>query len=552
MRDTQNLPTGIPHIQAHITRKYDAKTNQIRLRGYAYDSRTGAQCDGCICHRRSASPEKEPMLIHQLVNQIAEEYRCVSQPVQLSAKTGAQGIFSSAFSSLTSLDEVCSPDWADSTRHSTLQYLQRNVLPKLDQYGCSITEEDMHKIEAELTTAALNSSRSNSNEQTARQSVSSYLYRVDFILRRLSFLCPELPSVQFRMEAVHIPQLEQAKSLPDVIRIRLAALLLHLIPNGLTMGVILMFLLGLRPSEACAVEIGTLTLESDYLVCPVLVQMQGKKKVDRLKTDAAYRSAVGPYLAVFFARKRLDYLQSLGYSQEQLQVMPLVSSPKSPVTSASGSELSAYVRQLLSACGCSKEFWHSAAILMVKEPDISPESMAEKSVEAYVLRRDFITRALNCCGMSAVDVDYLVGHANRAPHMKDYTSPEIQQVLAAQLERYVFSPTHTRNPLFRAVPAVPGTICLQSFPAYRLCNQSNEPVLVDINLETLDGGGTILVRTTGQMKCAEYRDRCSIDDPELRAERPIMLLPHPENYYLQQIEIANTIDCSPFLPADSV
>ena len=178
---------------------------------------------------------------------------------------------------------------------------------------------------------------------------------------------------------------------------------------------------------------------------------------------------------VHFIKRKCQQLRDLGYTEEELAAMPFVSSQLDPAQYADPSALPAYAKTLLLKCGYKEEYLNTAYTLMDQEPDLGGHNGKEQDVVAYILRRDWVGRAANCCGMSAVDIDYLIGHANRKKCATDYTNPDVQRTLARQLERYVFLPDCSRHPSFAPISAKPGRkkkVSLDDYSAYRICAES--------------------------------------------------------------------------------
>ena len=183
----------------------------------------------------------------------------------------------------------------------------------MDVFGFELSDADMAQIQDELVRRALNSGRKGGSEAITKQSVAGYLSCANYIYRRLREQYPELPDVEFPLpERTSVAEREQAKAIPDDIRVKLARLLVMLCPNnGLAVGVAIMWFMGLRTAEAAAVRIGDLILRDTYVVYSVSSQIQGKKPCGRLKSNAAYRVAI--CLPYPFLQPQIHIFRRLNY-----------------------------------------------------------------------------------------------------------------------------------------------------------------------------------------------------------------------------------------------
>lgn len=420
----------------------------------------------------------------------------------------------------------------------------------LGQLGGDISSADLDALKKKLIEKATKNKRSYRSLDIAEHSVSSYLQRINWILSQMNFHDPSLPLVQFAVDAFSpVSVQEKEKSLPDAVRVILAWALLSLVSNGLALGVAAMLLLGLRTAEACAVQIGSLLLREDwFVVCPVLHQMKNGERARILKTKAAYRYAIGGTLMVRLIKLRCQYLRSLGYSEAEIAQMPLVSSSSDPTQFADPSALSGYAKELLLACGYEEERMRAAYLLMEIEPDPDGQGGKDTEVATYILRRDWLSRAIHCCGLSAADVDYLIGHANEANQQTDYTNPDVQRELALQIERYVFLPDNTRNPYYAPIHVKPGRIKvtdIEGFNGYRVVTEDG-PVEIQFDLTTGESGETFTLTTNGQFSVPVSHQYSRPDSPEKRRGRPLVRGLKPRSYYQALIARAKEIDLTRF------
>lgn len=496
-------------------------------------------------------PDKigEETAIRTIVRRVEDAYEAAASPDKRPARRGPsaqKGIFSQAFEEFKAHDQP-KLTWGPSTVHTTYTYAEKNVLSYLDKLGYDVSSADMAELKKSLIQKAAKNKRGHRNEAVAENSVSGYLQRINWVLERLHQRDSTLPLIQFEIDnTLAVPTFEQAKFIPDSVRVKLAYILLSLADNSMSFGVAAMLLMGLRPAETCAIQIGSMMIreEDDYVDCPVIAQIKNGKRTDILKTEAAYRHAIGGVFMVHFIKRKCQQLRDLGYTEEELAAMPFVSSQLDPAQYADPSALSAYAKTLLLKCGYKEEYLNTAYTLMDQEPDLGGHNGKEQDVVAYILRRDWVGRAANCCGMSAVDIDYLIGHANRKKCVTDYTNPDVQRTLARQLERYVFLPDCSRHPSFAPISAKPGRkkkVSLDDYSAYRICAESG-PLEIKFVYNTTEANESICIRTNGKFLTKVESDSGEIDTPMKRKARLPVGVVHPHSYYQRLIEQAKQID----------
>lgn len=546
-------PSSIPDCEVRITCT-DCSNGQRILYGKLWSRKLGMtlgkRCeylyDPKICTKEFA--------IRAIVSRVEEAYKCSTASASMPNKAAttaptAKGPFRRVFDEFKS-NSMAKSTWGKSTIHSTYTYMEKNVLPVLDSMGTDISSADMDALKKKLVEKAAKNKRSYRSPDIAERSVSSYLQRINWILSQMCLYDPSLPLVQFDVDASSpVSVQEKEKSIPDAVRVILAWALLSLASNGLALGVAAMLLLGLRTAEACAVQIGSLRLrEGWFVVCPVLYQMKNGERIPILKTKAAYRYTIGGPLMVRLIELRCQHLRLLGYSEDEIAQMPLVSASSDSTRYADPSDLSAYAKDLLLACGYEEERMRAAYLLMEIAPDSDGQGGKETEVTAYILRRDWLTRALHCCGMSAQDADYLIGHANDANQQTDYTNPDVQWELALQLERYVFLPDYTQNPYYVPIHVKPGRVKVTDIEKFNGCRVVAEdgPVEIQFDLTTDESGETFTLTTSGQLSVPVSHQYSRPDSPEKRRGRPLVRSLEPRSYYQTLIERAKEINLTRF------
>ena len=193
--------------------------------------------------------------------------------------------------------------------------------------------------------------------------VSKSMYRCKKLYEIICFAHPEygLPHLEFPELATTNHQMEQAKALPDSVRVKLVYCLLTLAKQGnpLAFAAAVMFYFGLRTAEAAAVLIGDFKIcgNSDYVTYHVLSQIRSDGTADIvLKTDSAYRTTIATHEMIVFIELRINQLKEKGMSESDMQKVPFASLDNQPGAFVSTIKLSEFILNLLLDCGCSKDY----------------------------------------------------------------------------------------------------------------------------------------------------------------------------------------------------
>ena len=550
------IPSRVRGFEVHITRS-KLKDGKYTLYGRLHRKSDQAAIGKRIEHQYDPDKIGDDTAVQATAKKVDDVYE---NSVRTSAaaeekKPAAQGgIFSKAFE-LYLTKVKANPKWHEGTIKTTYPYFKNNVLPVLDDHGENVTKTDMAELKEALIEKAIKNPNSRKARATAEKSVSGYLQRFNWILDQMHQCDETIPRLQFEVNtSLAVSQPEQAKHIQEDVRVVLASVLVSLsrLPPGmnyLVPGVAAMFLMGLRPAEACAIQMGSLVIREDWYVdCPVLAQIRYGKRTDLLKTEAAYRHAIGGVLMAYFVKQRREQLQARMGKAYDISQLYLVSSEDDPAQFADPSDLSAYAKRLLLECGFLEAYLKSAASLTNSEPLPGGFGGKERDVVAYILRRDWIGRAQNCCGMSSANVDYLVGHANLKSAAVDYTNPDVQLMLARQLERHVILPKYSRHPCFSPVMAKPGRtkkLLLEGYNGYRICAEDG-PLEIGYTYTTEESGERIWIETNNMFLSSIQSESGRMDSPQKCKGRLPVGRTHPLAYYQEIIERARQIDLAKF------
>lgn len=552
----RNIPSRFRGYEIHITRS-KFKDGKYTLYGRLHRKSDQVAVGKRIEHQYDPDKVGDDTAAQTVAQRVDDVYEAFvhSGVAAKEKKASAQGgIFSQAYEVYQEKVKTDSK-WRPSTRHLTHRFFERNVLPVLDTLGTNATKTDMAELKKALVERASKSSRGRKDKATAEKSVSGYLQRINWILDQMYQCDTSIHLLQFEVNTSSaVPYPEQAKYILNDVRVVLSSTLVSLasLPPGkncLVPGVAAMFLMGLRPAEACAIQMGTLVIREDWYVdCPVIAQIRNGKRTDLLKTEAAYRHAIGGVLMVYFVKQRREQLRAQLGEAYDISKLYLVSSEDDPGQFADPSDLSAYAKSLLLECGFLEAYLKSAASLTNSDPAPGGFGGKERDVVAYILRRDWIGRAQNCCGMSSVDVDYLVGHANSKSASVDYTNPDVQRMLALQLERYVFLPDFSRHPCFSPIIVKPGhakKLLLEDYNAYHICAEDG-PVEIEYVYTSEESGECICIETDGTNLTPIQSESGGKDSPQKCKGRLPVGKVYPLTHYQENIQRAGRIDLTKF------
>lgn len=554
--EVEVLPTPIPDVKAKINCQYYTD-GSVALSAYLIDAKTGIRHDADIkAGTKAAVIEQLPEKMQFLVGRMTQEYqKTVRQAVsvKLSSKP-----YSQAYESLTDEERIslCPTTWrAPSTRKHGLAYFAHTMLPLLDSIGLNIDAIDCGNILADMQKAAEQSGNFRGNPAAAYAKAAQHAKDFNFLYPRLCNLRPQygLPDIVLQILCQkQSVQPEQCKAMPEAIRVKLAAVLLRLIPNGLALGGVLMLTAMPRTAEACAPTFGDIVFFDTYAVYGVLWQSDGKVRIQDLKSKSSFRAIILPKYAVDALRMRMAWLRDQGFSDEEILKLPVVSAANDPTQMASPNALSAFLRLLLSLLGFTSDYWAAVHSIMNLEPDLNHDKTPLQDPTAYVLRRNGCTMCCNVCGMDPDLVDALMGHALRQGSKTDWKRyicrPDNWPLIAEQLERVIYHPDHSANPAFLPIIIRPDMdVCTlkSGNQSYQFAAPPDKAVDVEIQVDTLEAGDPIIFSAESE------NTQVSVEPIILgnsNDSTPILGVIHKRSYYEALIKSANDINLSDFLP----
>lgn len=325
--------------------------------------------------------------------------------------------------------------------------------------------------------------RSKKQRQQAEQTVDSELARMKILTEEIRKFIPEIPDFPFFgaiKRTIAIPD-EQVKALPEAMNQEFRKKLEELAnkePRMVLAG-ILMFDGGLRTAEAAGISKEDLNRSIiGYALLTIRWQERNGERIERLKTDTAYRYV----LISFWASQMVDKcLKILGSTWEDDVLVR-------------SKELSRWVRDRLFEC--KREFMELAEKNEAQFPDRNEDGFPVRDIAAYVLRRNAASRWLNYDGLSQDVIDYMLGHKRKTTKQAQNLINELdQRAICRCLERYVYSQECTLNPAYSPIEldGNSGKKRIQDFSKYVFVNTSTTPLVVHIDVEALNPNEVILL-----------------------------------------------------------
>ena len=439
-----------------------------------------------------------------------------------------------------------SEGWGDDTYASTLSYFRRQVLPRLDELKSNLTQTDIRKLHEELVNQAVESKISLGNREQARKNLRNKVNRCHRLYENLRDHLPLgwLPDRDLRMGGSAVADVEQCKSLEPETRVRFEAALHSLVKTpwgGIAMSLAFMHQCGLRTAESAALRFEDMEVSGGTTTFWVRRQLKGETPTEVLKTSNSYRRLPVTKLLLDMLAEREAYLQAMedvkGTGKSVLH-FPIRGYYNDPEQFVSCDVISAVGRRLLQICGCKEEFWDGSRELMRLEPDVEDGIQIGTDLTAYVLRRDFASRAANVCGATDQELNFALGHKvkNGERAKREFFGDDSMAAFGKKLERFVFDPDHSDHPAFAPIPLVPGSSSVQ-FIDSRLTFYATEDMEVDVTAETLDAGQSIRICTSDKTEPTVYSYSVS-DLPAERDARPLLGDLPDRKWYAEQIAAA--------------
>ncbi len=193
--------------------------------------------------------------------------------------------------------------------------------------------------------------------------------------------------------------------------------------EGVNYGLLLMYALGLRNAEACAIKFSNFfTFESypDMVVCVVYTSARDGKVRNGGKTSNMPRFIVVPSKVWRLIQKRIDYIESK-IGGENVEDFPVACSSEGFKIHLRSNELTDGAEILFEEVGI------TSADLVVVAKEMNQEEieyiLSEKDPTAYLFRRNFATQMASI-GMEEEMIRYLMGHRMGEEYKRNFYSNE--------------------------------------------------------------------------------------------------------------------------------
>lgn len=548
-RWVQVYSTTIRNVALKVNFCTNHKTNITSLNGYLIDVKTRIRHDADVSVSTSVQDARD---IDRMVKVLIARATAVYEKKCTTATPDGTGGLTKIYDNLSASDTalLCPPKaLAASTRKQALSYF-RSFCAAIDASGIAIRQDSVEDIVRLIRDMTESRKKSKGNAATEK-TILRHIREIEWQLDRLAEIRPDAPIKPLilprdRAESV-TPEAEQHKYIGADATVLAVAALRRLVENGLALGGILMLLGMARTAEACAPKFGEVVLRDDYAVIAIIWQADGTARVADLKTDSSYRLIILPQIAAEAIRARMAYLRGLGYTDAQIQDMPVVSSERDATTQARPAELSAFLLGILTrTMHPDDDYWDTVKMQMTQEPDMDAYGIPSTDVTAYIARRSRCSELCNGCGMDPLLVDAMMGHAppkgdtaNRDSYLRQ---PDNWPIVASMTERIVYDPERTTNPAFAQTHLAPGVSGRSKQANIGFSYRADGPCILQIAVQTCEIGDDITVRTDGEI----LEKSCAPVDFEAGALPPFLAPVRPREYYERLLRGADAWDTASF------
>ena len=390
---------------------------------------------------------------------------------------------------------------AETTNQQTLKFFCRNTYPRILTFLLGEnTFFSSDQVNLENKMVELCTQHSGGNHEYGLEAAQRRLVEAEIIISHLHFLDSRIPvlplTTAYRNKRASRP--EQIKMLPISVLRRFYRRLEELVES---MPKLVFFALacifGCRPAEAGGLKPDDIQFHGDYASISIVKQEVMGRIIERLKNQFSYRTTLVPFWGATLLHKCCTIIGSdyPGGKEE-----PMNSTP----------ECAEFVKQLLLDSGATTEQIHLLYDSLSDDDfdgiegknleNLSElEKDREKKIGCYVLRRCFASIGRHIMGLSLMEIDQLLGHTSknegtkkRRSQLIDLANPESQRKLAQKMERFIFNPEISLNPAFSRIALRPNErYDLIEYPIYKLKNTTNDPLIIEINLDASEPGEKI-------------------------------------------------------------
>lgn len=488
-RHHKDMPSvKYPEVSVHIT--WTESDGPITLRAYPIYTASGIKTDYArerkrVAHSRAEVVSKQESL-YTAVHHDIELYERQSIVRSTVTTSDTDSPMVRAFNALSTSSDPVSSEWGTSYAAMNVKYFRRNIMPILiATESTEWTNESSDNVQKIIIEKVLSSRRSSGHEATALETARKHLAAADQIYQRMRDYEPLLPELKLRPNYTgHRGKNEKIKSIPLVVRRKFVTLLENFINDDprLAIAAIAMYDCGLRTAEAAAVWLDVI-VTTDSVTC-IFVRYQVKEGVRSpiLKTKSSYRLVPTSTWGSEMLTKCFDKLYAVPEDETNWTCDTRL--------------LSSTLKTFLLKAGLSEDYFADADLAMRNRPDYDQTGRPIFDVSAYILRRDWSSRARNICGFTSLEIDFVLGHEVYIPKRKreDLRQLENQTRLAKKLERYVHDARYSSHP--GVTPYAVGhssDLDIIAYDLIRVRNTSSECVNIKIDIEAAVNGETITI-----------------------------------------------------------
>ena len=521
--ETITRDTTIPDVKIHVFVHDEKGADHHYIRAYLQDNsgkRIGSVKE--VKFDLLSSVDKD-RLMQQAEKLLIHQYRKLTEAY--SASSGSTTcMLKQAYRELAD-KTVLENGWSAHYSKQMQSYFSRQVLPRMDSVldeDGHITDSRMNEIALQLKEESFGRKRSYKDDASTSRFQSLLATMNDMIKRFYNHAFPsEIEVPQFNIgPRIRAHHREQRKWLRQEVRDRLSQLLLKsvvLVPMALCAA--LMFCGGLRTSEAAAVKFGQIQLCGRYAILYVEFQVgPDGERSDIEKTEQGYRVVVLPYFFVALFQARVAHLKSTGKTDDEIASMYFCD-----FAATNSSNLSAFCKGLLTEAGLTSKEEKTIIELITREPDMV-DKVAVKDPSAYILRRDWATRAA-ACGMTPADLDYFIGHMPYEEKRKNkyygkYLNSQKWDPISLVNEKYVYHPDLSFHPQFCPICVRDNVdITLDTNCGYRIRNNCDHPIQINARIHGTEPGSKLEITAPKKPRKKESSSKCVEDTLESRKER---------------------------------
>lgn len=388
------------------------------------------------------------------------------------------------------------PAWDRRTTHRALTYFEKHILSFLVENAQNgLVPTDLKALKEDVIGAV--HKKSGGPKDTVDNSIHRHIKDISIIYGIMVDTHHNLQPIDFGVVSGIRIEVEQPRYLDDVTAQKFFAETYELTKTEplLAKRIVAAVDPGMRPSEAAGFDYTTIIVcltprGTLYGKSTILRQEDPDhpgQTTDYLKTDNSYRP-------VIFSTWAMKVLQLANKMQPE--------DPKCPVP-VSAAKLSAKIMELLFKCGANLETIYALTAGQNLDAEACRRNAYDGSISAYIWRRYCAEKWKNICGFSLLDVDNFMGHEIdkdefKVKLIKDrYKDPKVLDVLAELNENFIYDPKLSGNPAYKPTTMQVGDdMVLVAHAVQAFVNHTNEPILLDLVVETNEPGEELIIQYT--------------------------------------------------------